>query len=250
MSEQSGQGRPDPERRQRPAPQKGMAPPPQGFPVQAAMQPPQPPKRHRGRNIVLGIIGVLLLIIIISAIANGGTKSQPTSAPASSSPASSSAPAPSARATVKVMLTARQRHFVKDIRAQFALTRSAPAIAAIGRQVCTLRRGGMRQVDVVAQLSVTVDQAAVTRLAERDLCRRDLPKPPRPKPASPPPAPSQPPPTTSAPQPAGCYPRASSGNCYEPGEFCPHADAGMTGVAGDGEKIICTDNNGLRWEPI
>jgi hypothetical protein len=228
----------------------GDSPSAQGFPVQAAMQPPQPPKRHRRRNIALGITGVLILIIIISAIASGGTKSQPTSAPASSSPASSSAPAPTASATVKVVLTARQRHFVKDIQAQFALTRSASAIAAIGRQVCTLRRDGMRQGDVVAQLSVTAHQAAVTRLAERDLCRRYLPKLPRPKPAPPSPAPSPTPSATSAPQPAGCYPRASSGNCYEPGEFCPHADAGMTGVAGDGEKIICRDNNGLRWEPI
>jgi len=48
---------------------------------------------------------------------------------------------------------------------------------------------------------------------------------------------------------SGCYPTTSSGNCYEPGEFCPHADAGMTGLAGDGETIVCTDNNGLRWEP-
>jgi hypothetical protein len=37
--------------------------------------------------------------------------------------------------------------------------------------------------------------------------------------------------------------------CYEPGEFCPHADAGMSGIAGNGEAIICEDNNGLRWEP-
>ena len=47
----------------------------------------------------------------------------------------------------------------------------------------------------------------------------------------------------------GCYPKTSSGHCYEPGEFCPHADAGMSGIAGDGEAIICEDNNGLRWEP-
>lgn len=57
------------------------------------------------------------------------------------------------------------------------------------------------------------------------------------------------PPSAPAPTPAGCYPIASSGNCYEPGEFCPHADAGMTGMAGDGERIVCADNNGLRWEP-
>ena len=47
----------------------------------------------------------------------------------------------------------------------------------------------------------------------------------------------------------GCYPTASTGNCYEPGEFCPHADAGMTGVAGDGKAITCKQVNGYyRWE--
>lgn len=57
-------------------------------------------------------------------------------------------------------------------------------------------------------------------------------------------------PTTSPPPtPTGCYPIASTGNCYEPGEFCPVADYGMTGVAGNGESIICEDNNGWRWEP-
>ena len=64
-----------------------------------------------------------------------------------------------------------------------------------------------------------------------------------PPPPVPTPAPAPPPPPT------GCYPKASSGNCYEPGEFCPEADAGMRGVAGDGEAIICENNNGLRWEP-
>jgi hypothetical protein len=61
--------------------------------------------------------------------------------------------------------------------------------------------------------------------------------------------PPQPPPTTQAPAPAGCYPTTSSGHCYEPGEFCPEADAGIHGVAGDGEAIVCENNNGLRWEP-
>ena len=202
-------------------------------------------RNHKGL-VGLSALALLALILLVGLV--GGTGGQPTSAPASS-PASSSAPAPTASATVKVVLTARQRHFVRDMRARLALTRSAAAIVTIGRQVCTWRGAGMRQADVAAQLSVNAHQAAVTRLAERDLCRRYLPRPPRPKPAPPPPSPSLPPPTTSAPQPAGCYPQTSTGHCYEPGEFCPHADAGMTGVAGDGEKIICTDNNGLRWEP-
>ena len=56
--------------------------------------------------------------------------------------------------------------------------------------------------------------------------------------------------SAAPPAPSGCFPKASTGNCYEPGEFCPHADAGMRGVAGDGKDILCEDNNGLRWEPV
>jgi hypothetical protein len=60
---------------------------------------------------------------------------------------------------------------------------------------------------------------------------------------------SAPPSSAPPPAPAGCHPITSSGNCYEPGEFCPHADAGMTGVAGDGKTITCELVNGYyRWE--
>lgn len=65
--------------------------------------------------------------------------------------------------------------------------------------------------------------------------------------AAPPPTVAPPPPPTTAPPP-GCYPKTSSGNCYEPGEYCPTADHGMTGVAGDGQRITCAYNNGWRWE--
>ena len=48
---------------------------------------------------------------------------------------------------------------------------------------------------------------------------------------------------------SGCYPKAPSGNCYEPGQFCPEADAGMTGVAGDGKAITCELVSGrYHWE--
>jgi len=56
-------------------------------------------------------------------------------------------------------------------------------------------------------------------------------------------------PPAPAPTPARCHPITASGKCYKPGDFCSHADAGMTGVAGDGEKIICEKNKGWRWEP-
>jgi phosphatidylserine/phosphatidylglycerophosphate/cardiolipin synthase-like enzyme len=70
-----------------------------------------------------------------------------------------------------------------------------------------------------------------------------LPKPkPKPKPK---PSPTP----TPTPTPSGCYPKTSSDNCYEPGEYCPNADHGMSGVAGDGKAIVCENNNGWRWEP-
>jgi hypothetical protein len=77
------------------------------------------------------------------------------------------------------------------------------------------------------------------------------PKPPPAPPPSPPPAPptsAAPAPTTSAPAPSGCYPKASSGNCYEPGEFCSSAEHGQSGIAGDGKSITCENTDpGSTW---
>jgi hypothetical protein len=70
-----------------------------------------------------------------------------------------------------------------------------------------------------------------------------------PAPANPAPssqAMSQPPEPTG---PGGCYPLSHKNTCYEPGEYCPDADYGATGQAGDGETIVCADNDGWRWEP-
>lgn len=66
------------------------------------------------------------------------------------------------------------------------------------------------------------------------------------------PVPKAKPKSTPSPAPApsqACHPLTSGGNCYEPGEFCSNADHGMTGLAGDGKTIVCTNNNGWRWEP-
>ncbi len=54
---------------------------------------------------------------------------------------------------------------------------------------------------------------------------------------------------TPAPTPTGCHPLTSGGNCYRAGEYCSNADHGMSGIAGNGESIICEDNDGWRWEP-
>lgn len=65
------------------------------------------------------------------------------------------------------------------------------------------------------------------------------------------PAPAPAPSPSAAPPPASsCYPLTNGGKCYEPGEFCRNSDHGASGVAGDGEKITCEDNNGWRWEPV
>jgi hypothetical protein len=66
---------------------------------------------------------------------------------------------------------------------------------------------------------------------------------------APPPAPAPVMHSSAPPAPAGCHPLSNEGTCYEPGEFCRASDQGVTGVAGDGEAIICENNDGLRWEP-
>jgi hypothetical protein len=69
----------------------------------------------------------------------------------------------------------------------------------------------------------------------------------------PPPPTTVPPTTAPAPPPtaaaSGCSPIDDEGGCYEPGEYCRNATHGVAGTAGDGEAIVCEDNDGWRWEP-
>jgi hypothetical protein len=76
------------------------------------------------------------------------------------------------------------------------------------------------------------------------------PPPSAPPPTAPPAtvAPPTAPPAQAPAPPAGCYPLTNSGGCYEPGEFCRTSDHGRTGLAGDGEAIVCVNNDGWRWE--
>jgi len=70
---------------------------------------------------------------------------------------------------------------------------------------------------------------------------------PAPSPAQTTPAAQPEPPASTAP--AGCQPLSDEGTCYEPGEYCRDDDHGLSGVAGNGEPIICEDDDGWRWEP-
>ena len=45
-----------------------------------------------------------------------------------------------------------------------------------------------------------------------------------------------------------CYPLTNGKKCYEPGQYCRNADHGASGVAGNGQKIVCKNKNGWRWE--
>lgn len=60
---------------------------------------------------------------------------------------------------------------------------------------------------------------------------------------------TNPTPTKTTPTTVSCTPLSNEGTCYEPGEYCRTTDHGATGIAGDGEAIICEDNDGWRWEP-
>lgn len=89
---------------------------------------------------------------------------------------------------------------------------------------------------------VTPSSVATTERAAAPTTSATTPTTQAPAPTSQAPAPS-----TPAAQPS-CYPTTSSGNCYEPGEFCPKADHNQSGVAADGESISCEYDNGYwRW---
>ena len=66
---------------------------------------------------------------------------------------------------------------------------------------------------------------------------------------APTPSPTPTPTPTPTPPLQSCHPLTNGGKCYEPGEYCRNSDHDVMGVAGDGEAIICADNNGWRWEP-
>lgn len=96
-------------------------------------------------------------------------------------------------------------------------------------------------------------RAAAASTTQMDHSPAPAPSSSSPAPATAAPAPAYVPPSTPAPpaaqQPApACSPTTRSGHCYEPGEFCPKRDRGLSGTAGDGKPITCENNDGWRWE--
>jgi hypothetical protein len=140
-------------------------------------------------------------------------------------------------------------------KANVTATESAPAGQhAAGRASAKGKRTLWFRVGDATPGAQIVIEVHVSRHRRKGACQASFHPRPVPVPAaapaqptaSPSPSPTQalPPPTAAA-----CYPLSNSGTCYEPGEFCRESDHGVSGVAGDGQKIICQDNNGWRWEP-
>lgn len=76
-------------------------------PQYAPYQPPQPPKKHRGRNITLGIIGAAVFVTIVASITDSiASPKTPTAAVAvtTQQPAASNPAAPAAARVEKVVL--------------------------------------------------------------------------------------------------------------------------------------------------
>src|SRR5215471_5137060 len=225
--------------------------------------PPQPPRkswpaRHKGWTTVLAVVGVLVVLDIIGA-AIGSPKSTPTASvgtPASSSPTPSPTPTaspPLAPLTSTASVT--RRHPRTGTKVGVSVVTAPDARITVIAHFETGDREKTARADSTGshtfwfplgsappgiRVAVIVRVSAHGRKSSTRVwfTPRQPPPPPAPKATAPPPAP-----------PTGCYPKASTGNCYQPGEFCPHADAGMHGVDGSGNPIICEDNNGLRWEP-
>jgi hypothetical protein len=249
-----------------------MSPPPGPYRAPAASSPPSRkrawPRRHP-------IWSALIVILVLFGIIGAAT-SNTSSTRASSTRASSTAAAPSPHATptpvahrsaplacdAQAVNNRPADHTIAKIRVHtvaraqvtatgpLAFTRreSAASLAsARGNRTLRFRVGNAPPGDAIV---ITVQ---VSRDGSTGSCQASLL--PRPAPATAATAPAQPSaPPTSAPAPppptaASCYPLSDEGTCYEPGEFCRDSDHGLTGVAGDGEKIICEDNDGWRWEP-
>ena len=239
--------------------------------------PPQPPRkswpaRHKVWTAIISVVGVLVVLGVIGSVAGSpkpkpatgeGTPTEATSV--SNSPAPSPTPTtspPAAPLTSTALVTRKHPRTGTKVGVQVSTAPGARITAVAhfgaGDREKTARADasglhtfwfplGSVQPGIKVLVTVRVSAHGQKHLTTVWFTPRQPPPPPAPKTTTAPPAPKT---TTAPPAPAsGCHPTTSSGHCYEPGEFCPHADAGMSGIAGNGEAIICENNNGLRWEP-
>ena len=72
--------------------------PPYGYQPQP-QQPQQPRKRHTLRNVLLGVLGAFVVLVVLGAALGGGKTPAPAASPAAPAATSSAAPSPAAAAT-------------------------------------------------------------------------------------------------------------------------------------------------------
>ncbi len=160
------------------------------------------PQTQRGKVLsVSGVSAGLLVLLIIGLAAGGGSKSPTPSAP---SPVASVAPV-----VADISTTPSPSHKTAASKSPAPVTPSAAASSSSPAPVRT-------QAPATAAPTTAVPAAPTTT------------------------APTTTAPTTAPPAAPACSPVASSGNCYEPGEFCPAKYHGMSGIAGDGKAITCS----------
>lgn len=253
----------------------GQPPGPYGHPGMPSRQTPAPAgirawfRRHPYRSVAVAVA-----VILVAGISAAAASKPPAKASGSAGPklphsavavlaaplacgvrVSSKHPRDHASVSVHVRTAAHARVTLAATLALAAGSSGTGRASAHGTWTRHLRVG-----DSAPGVRVTI-AVRVSRSGRENKCQTWVSPRPAAAPATPaqsattvapPPAPAPPPATTAPPPPpapAGCYPKTDGGNCYEPGEFCRDDDHGATGVAGDGEKIVCADNDGWRWEP-
>jgi hypothetical protein len=233
------------------------------------------PVNRRGLAVVAIIAGLLVVGVIASAT-GAGKHVKPGQASASNQPtlAASQSPSPS-RAKSPTFAFPGDRHCAITYRARGSSAMTWTATVTVAGQLIThasdksgniYRRvvhiiPGPKVLSAPVPLSQINDIGGVLNTAGTSygcsvapyrpghrVLRRRRPRArhirtPRPAPVQ------SPTPVAQSSTAASCYPLSDEGTCYEPGEFCRDSDHGATGLAGDGETIMCEDNDGWRWEP-
>lgn len=256
-----------------------VSPGPYGYPDQppGPHQPPRPP-RPPGRRpaslrravlLALTALACLLVVIVIVIVAvtlapQPREASQRAHAPEPHSTLAQAVQRPILECRARALRRRPRDHTTVPVRVRTAARawvtatsrRAAVQDRASGRASArgawSMRfrvRGARPGVRIVIAVRVSRHgHAATCRTSLRP--RRIAVAAARARPRSAPSVAPRPAPPSPSPTAASCYPLSDEGTCYEPGEYCRDSDHGASGIAGDGERIVCEDNDGWRWEPV
>jgi hypothetical protein len=208
------------------------------------------------------VFAVIAIVLLTGCAQSNQNHSNPSPSATTASPTSSATPAAAARIRA---LTSGQRLFLRAVKRAWranglVLTASAAAVEEIAETVCQDRRAEVSQSDVIAAEDKTWNEtgmspARMVRVAERDLCRRYLPRwvphprsiPVRsPKPASP--EASHSPASTPPPSGAHCTATAVYNSQYQDYDVYVYSNQPnrfVTATASNGEsQSYDTDSSG------